>query len=85
MRFNWGSIGDLSIVFNHSLWGVSVVFVRLLKARKQITVIHRIEDNMSIPDYQTCMLPVLKKAEHGEVKISTVVEELSDEFGLTDD
>ena len=40
---------------------------------------------MSIPDYQTCMLPVLKKAEHGEVKISTVIEELSDEFGLTDD
>jgi len=40
---------------------------------------------MSIPDYQTYMLPVLKKAEHGEVKISTVVEELSEEFGLTDD
>ncbi len=40
---------------------------------------------MSIPDYQTLMLSVLKKAATGEVKISTVVEELSNEMGLTDD
>jgi restriction system protein len=40
---------------------------------------------MSIPDYQTLMLPVLKKAATGEVKISTVIEELSEELGLTDD
>lgn len=40
---------------------------------------------MSIPDYQTFMLPVLRKAAVGEVKISTVIEELADEFGLSDD
>lgn len=40
---------------------------------------------MSIPDYQTFMLPVLRKAANGEVKISTVIDELSDEFGLTED
>lgn len=40
---------------------------------------------MSIPDYQTLMLPVLKKAASGEVKISKVIEELSDEFQLTED
>lgn len=40
---------------------------------------------MSIPDYQSLMLPVLKKAANGEVKISIVIEELSDEFELTED
>ncbi len=40
---------------------------------------------MSIPDYQTLMLPVLKKANAGEVKIGTVVAELSDELGLSED
>lgn len=40
---------------------------------------------MSIPDYQTFMLPVLRKAANGEVKISVVIDELSDEFDLTDD
>ncbi|MBK0329499.1 restriction endonuclease [Rhodobacteraceae bacterium F11138] len=40
---------------------------------------------MSIPDYQTFMLPVLRKAAGGEVKISSVIEELSDEFGLSED
>lgn len=40
---------------------------------------------MSIPDYQTFMLPVLKKSQNGEVKISTVIDELSEEFGLTED
>jgi len=40
---------------------------------------------MSIPDYQTLMLPVLKKSRHGEVRISKVVEELADELGLSDD
>lgn len=40
---------------------------------------------MSIPDYQTFMLPVLRKASRGEVKISSVIEELTEEFGLTDD
>jgi len=40
---------------------------------------------MSIPDYQTLMLPVLRKAENGEVKISVVIDELSNELGLTED
>lgn len=40
---------------------------------------------MSIPDYQSLMLPVLKKAANGEVKIGTVIEEISNEVGLTED
>jgi len=40
---------------------------------------------MTIPDYQTFMLPVLRKAADGEVKIGEVIEKLSDEFGLTED
>lgn len=40
---------------------------------------------MSIPDYQSLMLPVLKKSANGEVKISTVIEELSNELELTED
>lgn len=39
---------------------------------------------MSIPDHQTLMLPVLQKAAGEEVKISSVIEELSDEFALSD-
>lgn len=38
---------------------------------------------MSIPDYQTLMLPVLRAASDGEVKIADVVERLADEFRLT--
>lgn len=40
---------------------------------------------MSIPDYQAFMLPVLRKAAGGEVKISSVIEELAEEFSLSDD
>ena len=40
---------------------------------------------MPIPDYQTLMLPVLRKAAQGEVKVSEAVEEIADEFSLTDD
>ncbi len=36
-----------------------------------------------IPDYQTLMLPVLKKAAKGEVRISDVVEALAKELELT--
>lgn len=39
---------------------------------------------MSIPDYQTLMLPVLKAALQGEVRISEVIGKLADEFHLTD-
>ncbi|MDT4292337.1 restriction endonuclease [Methylomonas sp. MO1] len=38
---------------------------------------------MSIPDFQTLMLPVLRIAATGEVKISDVVENLADEFALS--
>lgn len=38
---------------------------------------------MAIPDFQTLMLPVLRSAEAGEVKISDVVELLADQFQLS--
>ena len=38
---------------------------------------------MPIPDYQSLMLPVLKAAAHGEVRIGTVVEELADLLNLS--
>ena len=39
---------------------------------------------MSVPDYQTLMLPVLKQAALGEARISDVVETLANEFQLSD-
>lgn len=39
---------------------------------------------MSIPDYQTLMLPVLKSAVNGEVRVSDVIAQLADEFQLTE-
>lgn len=38
---------------------------------------------MSIPDFQTLMLPVLRVAAEGEVRISDVVARLADDFALT--
>lgn len=38
-----------------------------------------------IPDYQTLMRPVLKSAADGEVRISSVIDELAKEFALTDE
>jgi restriction system protein len=38
---------------------------------------------MSIPDFQTLMLPVLREAASGEVRISDVIERLANEFNLT--
>lgn len=38
---------------------------------------------MSIPDYQTLMLPVLTAASEGEVQVGKVVEQLADQLGLT--
>ncbi len=38
---------------------------------------------MAIPDFQTLMLPVLREAARGEVRISDVVERLAGEFGLS--
>jgi len=38
---------------------------------------------MAIPDFQTLMLPVLRIAAKGEVRISEAVEKLADEFGLS--
>jgi restriction system protein len=40
---------------------------------------------MAIPDFQTLMLPVLRTAEAGEVKISDVVKLLANEFQLTEE
>lgn len=40
---------------------------------------------MAVPDYQTLMLPVLRAASEGEVKISDVVERLASDFGLTEE
>lgn len=36
-----------------------------------------------IPDFQSLMLPVLREAEQGEVRIGAVVESLADAFALT--
>ncbi len=38
---------------------------------------------MTIPDFQTLMLPVLRIAAEDEVKISEVVEQLADNFNLS--
>lgn len=38
----------------------------------------------TIPDYQSLMLPVLRAAEHGEVRIGEVVENLADALALDD-
>jgi restriction system protein len=43
-----------------------------------------IEKFMSVPDYQTLMLPVLKQAALGEARIGDVVETLAAEFQLSD-
>lgn len=40
---------------------------------------------MAIPDYQTLMLPVLRAAADGEVRIRDVVQQLADAFELTSD
>lgn len=40
---------------------------------------------MSIPDFQTLMLPVLKTAAVGEVRVNDVIELLANEFALSDD
>lgn len=40
---------------------------------------------MTIPDFQTLMLPVLRSSAMGEVKISDVVQSLADKFGLTEE
>ena len=39
-----------------------------------------------IPDYQTCMLPLLKyAADNKEHKLADAVEDLSNQFGLTEE
>jgi restriction system protein len=40
---------------------------------------------MSIPDFQTLMLPVLKLSSHGETQIGEAVQKLADEFRLSQD
>jgi restriction system protein len=41
------------------------------------------EHLMSVPDYQSLMLPVLKTSSKGEVRISEVVDQLAEEMGLS--
>ncbi len=42
--------------------------------------------NMSIPDYQTVMLPLLKLvAKYGQIKMSDVTQLIADEFRLTEE
>ncbi len=50
-----------------------------------LTLVRREHPPMAIPDYQTVMLPVLRAAADGEVRVSGTVEKLADEFGLTED
>ena len=38
---------------------------------------------MTIPDYQTLMLPVLRLAAQGETRVPDVAIKIADEFGLT--
>jgi hypothetical protein len=38
---------------------------------------------MPIPDYQTLMLPLLKRAAKKEVRVPEISDEIADEFGLT--
>lgn len=40
---------------------------------------------MTIPDFQTLMLPVLDSSKEGEVRIGEVVERLAKKFGLSDE
>ena len=40
---------------------------------------------MFIPDYQKILLPVLKLANTGEIKVSDAVNQISDEFKLSDE
>ena len=40
---------------------------------------------MTIPDYQTLMLPVLELAAQGETRVPDIEEQLANEFGLTPD
>ena len=40
---------------------------------------------MAIPDYQTLMLPVLKHAAAGEIRIGDIIDKLTIEFQITDE
>lgn len=40
---------------------------------------------MSIPDYQSLMLPLLRRAAVGEVRVPDIRDSVADEFGLTPD
>ena len=40
---------------------------------------------MPVPDFQTLMLPVLKAAAAGEVRLSELIDRLAEEFHLSDD
>jgi restriction system protein len=43
----------------------------------------KLRERVSIPDYQSLMLPVLVASSKGEVRIGQLVEDLADQLGLT--
>jgi restriction system protein len=42
-----------------------------------------LEGNLSIPDYQTLMLPVLEIAAAGETRVPDAAEKIADRLGLS--
>ena len=38
---------------------------------------------MTIPDYQSLMLPLLKQAARGETRVPEVADKLADDLGIT--
>ena len=40
---------------------------------------------MSIPDFQSLMLPVLRASSAGEVKVSVVIDQLADQLELSEE
>jgi restriction system protein len=79
-----------AIAFGRSLAADRMCFGNLTKRPHQdqlVTELGRLAErrSMAIPDYESLMLPVLRSAAGGEVKIGDVVEQLADELGLTQD
>ncbi|WP_235510629.1 restriction endonuclease [Tsuneonella troitsensis] len=42
-------------------------------------------DTLAIPDYQTLMLPVLRLAAQGEMRVPEAAQKIADQFGLSDE
>ena len=46
---------------------------------------HLLEPQIPIPDYQTLMLPVLRAAQDGEIRIGQVIHNLAQDFQLSEE